>query len=60
MKEPIQVTIGTELVWSGESPSRRVKEVSEKYTYVPILQVLESMLMCPSIFEEVTKITLMG
>lgn len=43
-------------MWTGEGPSRHLKEIQEKYTYVPILKMLESLLKCPAVHEEVKSI----
>lgn len=43
-------------MWTGEGPSRRLKEIKEKYTYVPILKMLESLLKCPAVYEEVNMV----
>lgn len=37
----------------GEGPTRKVKEIKDKYVYIPLLQVLEQLLMCPAVYEEV-------
>ena len=47
--DPVQVTLGKERVWTGEGASRQLKEIEKKYIYVPILNVLENMLMCPAV-----------
>lgn len=37
----------------GEGPSHQIKEIKDKYVYIPLLQVLEQLLMCPVVYEEV-------
>ena len=52
-KELIQISLDTHHVWVGEGPSRTLKEVTDKFIYIPVLQVLENLLKCPSVYEEV-------
>jgi len=47
------ITLGTSYNWTGEGQSRRLTEVDQKYTYIPILEVLKNMLNCPAVYEEV-------
>jgi len=53
IQDPVQITLGTYFNWTGEGPSRRLTEVDQKYTYIPILEVLKNMLNCPAVYEEV-------
>ena len=53
LKDPIQITLESQHVWVGEGLSRQVKEIKEKFVYIPLLQVLEQLLMCPGVYEEV-------
>jgi len=45
--------LGTDHVWTGEGASQQLKEIEKKYIYVPILKVLENMMMCPAVCDEV-------
>ena len=56
-QDPVQVTLGTHHKWKGYGPTRRLQEVHDKFIYVPILKVLESLLKCPAVYEEVRVLT---
>jgi len=38
----------------GEGLSHMVKETEDKYVYIPLLGVLENLLKCPRVYEEVS------
>ena len=51
IQDPVQLTLETYMYfnWTGEGPSRRLTEVDQKYTYIPILQVLKNIrYSCPA------------
>ena len=51
MKEPVQICLGTHQ--ASERSSCELKEIKDTFVYIPLLEVIESLLKCPAVYEEV-------
>ena len=51
LKEPVQICLGTHQ--ASARSSCELKEVKDTFVYIPLLQVIESLLKCPAVYEEV-------
>lgn len=41
----------------GRVGENMVKEIKDKFVYVPLLKVLENLLKCPAVYEDVSHIS---